>query len=223
MFCSGDDDDLAQRRVECRLAELLSVAAVWVCMQVFQVCGQPSLGMRSKRSSSRRRDRGQGRRRGQGEGRRRRRRRTTPSSVDFNIGDHYDDGDEMVVAEETEILDGRGLVLQTTTTMSLPSTSLGAVSVPAAGDSWMNMTVNVSDGPAAEEHTSTMLTTVVPTSVTGLPSTTDSRPRRTRRPRRNRNRGGSRRRKNRQRTMTPPVMTTTSLPLYYVEDRGGIH
>jgi len=156
--------------------------------------------MRSRRST-RRRNRGQGRRRGQREGRRRRRRRTTPSSMD-----QVDDDDEVVAVGYDRT--------HTTATISLSSTSLPPVSDAATSRSWMNVTVNVTDGLLAEEHASTMSTTATPTSVTSPPSTTYSRPRRTRRPRRNRNRG-SRRRKNRQRTWTTPAVTTT-VPLYHV-------
>jgi len=201
-----------------RVWSVCSCSTCVVCVQVFQLCGQPSLGMRSRRSA-RRRNRGQGRRRGQGEGRRRRRRRTTPSSMDHNdANDDDDDDDDEVVAEG---YDRRTLVPQTTTTMSLSSTSLPSVSDAVAGSSWMNVTTYGSGRTAAEDRLSTTSTTVVPTSVTSLPSTTDSRPRRTRRPRRNRNRG-SRRRKNRQRTWTTPVMTTTVPPFYVDGDEPGL-
>jgi len=162
------------------------------------MCGQPSLGVRSRRAVSRR-NRGEGRRRGQGEGRRhgdrgRRRRRTTPSFLD---------GVEVLPEQHGRITH----VPQSTTPTSWFTSSLPQSSASLGGGLEMNVTVGENH---TEEH---ILTTTSPSATSSsLPSTTDSRPRRTRRPRRNRNRG-SRRRKN-QRTSTPAMRMTTE-PLFY--------
>jgi len=167
------------------------------------LCGQPSLGMRSRRAAGRRNP-GGGRRRNQGEGRRRgrrRRRRTTPSFLD-----HDDDDDEVIsqVYDTTHIS-------QTIAPISL---STGSLPPPTSGSLWMNTTIGDNKSLVYDERDSTTLSTTVSTSVTSssLPPTTESRPRHTRRPRRNRNRG-SRRRKI-QRTSTP-TMSVTTQPLFY--------
>jgi len=180
-------------------------------VQVFQVCGQPNLGMRSKRAASRR-NQGEGRRRGHGEGRRRgdrggrRRRRTTPSFLDH---DEDDDDDDEVMSPGF----GRRRTHLPQTTVSSSTTSPPLTSgLPTSV--WMNVTISENGSEIAEEDISTLSTTTVSTSTTGSGplSTTDSRPRRTRRPRRNRNRG-SRRRKN-QRTSTV-MMSITTEPMYF--------
>ena len=159
-----------------------------MCVKVFQVCGQPSLGARSRRAASRRNLRsglgwGEGRRRGN------RRRRTTPSLLELNDDD--DDDDEMV-SEDNE---RRRLQI----TGSTASISVSSTSSTYSSDSMsLNMTLT---------HNQTLSTIPMSLSSTGLPLVTDSRPRRTRRPRRNRNRA-SRRRKN-QRTSTAVMSVTT--------------
>jgi len=194
-----------------RVGTLVSPAAV--CVKVFQVCGQPSLGMRSRRAANRR-NQGEGResrRRGQGEGRRRgdrgrRRRRTTPSFMD-HIGDVDVDNDGMVQR--------RTHVPQTTTSKISSSTVPQPWTLdPAAASLGVNVTFLGNESLVGEEGFSTLMTTTVPmySTSTGLPSTTDSIPRRTRRPRRNRNRG-SRRRKNR-RPSTPAMSMTTERAFY---------
>lgn len=90
-------------------------------MQVFQACGQPSLGSRSRRSivpAGSRRSRGEGRRRGQGR-RRGGRRRTTPA---YSNADDDDDA-EMIS------LGYGGDISHSTSPISLSSTSV-----------WMNST-----------------------------------------------------------------------------------
>jgi len=159
--------------------------------------------------------RGEGRRRGHGEGRRRgdrgrRRRRTTPSFIDH-------DDDE--ITDEVMMSQGYGprrtLGTQSTTPISLSTTSTPQTFDPVASSLWMSTTIGRNESQVAEvQHLSSLLTTTTQTSITSstLPSTTQSRPQRTRRPRRNRNRG-SRRRKN-QRTSTP-VMSMTTETMYY--------
>jgi len=171
--------------------------------------------MRSRRSVGRQ-GRGEGRRRGQGEGRRRgdrgrRRRRTTPTFMDHNDDD--DRSDELIMSQGYG--PRRTLHTQTTTQISLSTTSLPRTFDPVASTLWMNTTVDRNGSLLAEEHhLSTLPTTTTPMAVTSstLTTTTQSRPRRTRRPRRNRNRG-SRRRKN-QRASTP-VMGMTTERAYY--------
>ena len=165
-------------------------------MKVFQVCGQPSLGTRSRRAASRR-NLGSGRRRGEGRRRGNRRRRTTPSLLDLS------NDDDDVISEGYERR--RMHVTESTASISVSSTSS-----PRTSDSlWLNLTVSENQSLIVEQRLSTLLTTTIPTSVTStnLPLITDSRPQRTRRPRRNRNRG-SRRRKN-QRTSAAVMSVTT--------------
>lgn len=176
------------------------------------MCGQPSLGMRSRRAASRRNP-GESRRRNQGEGRRRggrRRRRTTPSFLEHNID--VDDDEVMSHGHGQR----RTLIPRTTTPISLSTTSLPFDPVASTSTLWVNMTLGKNESLVAEEHISAVLTTTMPTSVTtsSLPATTDSRPRRTRRPRHNRNRG-SRRRKNQR--MSTPMMSMTTERVYYPE------
>jgi len=170
------------------------------CVKVFQVCGQPSLGTRSRRAASRR-NLGSGRRRGEGRRRGNRRRRTTPSLLDLSNDD--DDDDDDVISEGHDMR--RMHVTESTASISVSSTSS-----PRISDSlWLNMTVNENQSLIVEERLSTLLMTTIPTSFTStnLPLIKDSRQRRTRRPRRNRNRG-SRRRKN-QRTSAAAMSVTT--------------
>ena len=183
------------------------------------MCGQPSLGMRSRRAASRR-NQGEGRRRGQGEGRRRgdrgrRRRRTTPSFLD-----NSDDVDDDEVMSQGY---GRRTRIPQTTTLSSSSTTTRPLTSrsPADVSLWKNTTdildigvLHNNESLTTEEHISAWSTTTVATSVfsSSLSSTTDARARRTRKPRRNRNRG-SRRRKNR-RTVVPMLRVTTE-PVYY--------
>ena len=180
------------------------------------MCGQPSLGMRSRRAV-RRRQQGEGRRgRGQGEGRRRgqrRRQRTTTTARSL-----YDDDDlmsQVVVRRRT----------RTPWSSNTPTTSLPHTSDPPASSSTVNISAATNESLIAGEQVSYFPTTTTTTSVTstaGLPSTTDSRPRRTRRPRRKGNRG-SRRHKNQRRT--PSALSTTTESMY-PDDRalwGSMH